>query len=74
MADMDGLKIRVPKNEVMLATFEAFGASPVPRAWPETPTALQTGTVDGGDNGTLFIRGMTFYEPLWHRCLLPTPS
>ncbi|MEP2471542.1 MAG: TRAP transporter substrate-binding protein, partial [Paracoccaceae bacterium] len=23
MADMDGLKIRVPKNEVMLATFEA---------------------------------------------------
>ena len=24
MADMDGLKIRVPKNEVMIATFEAF--------------------------------------------------
>lgn len=40
MADMDGLKIRVPKNEVMLATFEAFGAEPVPLAWSETPTAL----------------------------------
>ncbi|MCP4185887.1 TRAP transporter substrate-binding protein [Pseudopelagicola sp. nBUS_20] len=62
MADMDGLKIRVPKNEVMLATFEAFGANPVPLAWSETPTALQTGTVDGGDNGTTFIRDMKFYE------------
>lgn len=62
MADMAGLKIRVPKNEVMLATFEAFGAEPVPLAWSETPTALQTRTVDGGDNGTTFIRDMKFYE------------
>ncbi|PJI84377.1 TRAP-type C4-dicarboxylate transport system substrate-binding protein [Yoonia maricola] len=62
MADMDGLKIRTPNNAVMLATFEAFGANPVPLAWSETPTALQTGTVDGGDNGTAFIRDMSFYE------------
>ena len=62
MADMKGLKVRVPKNEVMIATFEAFGANPVPLAWSETPTALQTGTVDGGDNGTSFIRDMKFFE------------
>lgn len=62
MADMKGLKVRVPKNEVMLATFEAFGANPVPLAWSETPTALQTGTVDGGDNGTSFIKDMKFFE------------
>lgn len=62
MADMAGLKVRVPKNEVMIATFEAFGANPVPLAWSETPTALQTGTVDGGDNGTSFIRDMKFFE------------
>jgi tripartite ATP-independent transporter DctP family solute receptor len=62
MADMDGLKIRVPKNNVMLATFEAFGAEPVPLAWSETPTALQTGTIDGGDNGTNVIQEMKFYE------------
>ncbi|MCK0168858.1 TRAP transporter substrate-binding protein [Jannaschia sp. S6380] len=62
MADMEGLKIRVPKNEVMLATFEAFGAEPVPLAWSETPTALQTGTIDGGDNGTNVIQEMKFYE------------
>ena len=70
MADMEGLKIRVPKNEVMLATFEAFGAEPVPLAWSETPTALQTGTVDGGDNGTPFIRDMKFYEFEKHLVIL----
>ena len=62
MADMKGLKVRVPKNEVMIAMFEAFGANPVPLAWSETPTALQTGTVDGGDNGTSFIKDMKFFE------------
>jgi TRAP-type C4-dicarboxylate transport system substrate-binding protein len=62
MADMAGLKVRLPKNEVMIATFEAFGANPVPLAWSETPTALQTGTVDGADNGTSFIKDMKFYE------------
>ena len=62
MADMKGLKVRTPKNEVMLATFTAFGANPVPLAWSETPTALQTGTVDGSDNGTSFIKDMKFYE------------
>ena len=70
MADMEGLKIRVPKNEVMIATFEAFGANPVPLAWSETPTALQTGTVDGGDNGTSFIRDMKFYEFQPHLVIL----
>ncbi|MGY8871039.1 MAG: TRAP transporter substrate-binding protein [Pseudomonadales bacterium] len=60
--DMQGLKIRTPKNEVMLETFEAFGASPIPIAWADTPTALQTGTVVGSDNGTSFIKSQKFYE------------
>ncbi|MCW2305898.1 TRAP transporter substrate-binding protein [Rhodobium gokarnense] len=68
--DMEGLKIRVPKNEVMLATFEAFGAEPVPLAWSETPTALQTGTIDGGDNGTSVIKEMKFYEFAKHLVIL----
>lgn len=62
MADMKGLKIRVPKNKVMIDTFKAFGAAPIPLAWAETPTALQTGAVDGGDNGTSFIKSQKFYE------------
>ncbi len=70
MADMEGLKVRVPKNEVMIATFEAFGANPVPLAWSETPTALQTGTVDGADNGTSFIKDMKFFEFQPHLVIL----
>jgi len=62
IADMKGLKFRVPKNEVMIRTFKAFGAEPTPLAWSETPSALQTGTVDGGDNGVDTIRAMKFYE------------
>ena len=42
MADMKGLKVRVPKNQVMIETFKAFGAAPIPLAWADTPTALQT--------------------------------
>jgi len=60
--DFGGLKYRVPKNNVMIETFKAFGAEPVPLAWSETPTALQTGTIDGGDNGTDTIKAMKFYE------------
>jgi tripartite ATP-independent transporter DctP family solute receptor len=60
--DFGGLKYRVPKNNVMIETFKAFGAEPVPLAWSETPTALQTGTIDGGDNGTDTIKSMKFYE------------
>lgn len=70
MADMSGLKLRVPKNQVMIATFRAFGAEPVPLAWSDTPTALQTGTIDGGDNGTTVIKDMKFYEFAKHLVIL----
>lgn len=68
--DFAGLKYRVPKNEVMIETFRAFGAEPVPLAWSETPTALQTGTIDGGDNGTSVILDMKFYEFAGHLAVL----
>jgi len=68
--DMAGLKLRVPKNQVMIATFDAFGAEPVPLAWSDTPTALQTGTIDGGDNGTTVIKDMKFYEFAEHLIIL----
>lgn len=60
--DMAGLKIRVPKNQVMIDTFTEFGASPIPLPWADTPTALQTGAVEGADNGTSFIKSQKFYE------------
>ena len=66
MADMAGLKVRVPKNQVMIDTFTEFGAAPIPLPWADTPTALQTGTVEGADNGTSFIKSQKFYEIMPH--------
>ena len=70
MGDLEGLKLRVPNNRVMIETFRAFGAEPVPLAWSETPTALQTRTIDGGDNGTTVIKDMKFYEFAGHLVIL----
>jgi len=60
--DFRPLKYRVPKNVVMVDTYKAFGADPVPMAWSETLTALQTGTVDGGDLPIDVIYSQKFYE------------
>ena len=62
LADLKGLKIRVPKNEIMIATYQAWGINPVPMAWSETFTALQQGVVDGQDNPYATIYAMKFYE------------
>ena len=43
--DFKPLKYRVPKNVVMVDTYKAFGSDPVPIAWSETLTAVQTTAV-----------------------------
>jgi tripartite ATP-independent transporter DctP family solute receptor len=60
--DFKPLKYRVPKNVVMVDTYKAFGSDPVPIAWSETLTAVQTGTVDGGDLPIDAIYTQKFYE------------
>lgn len=62
LEDLKGLKIRVPKNAIMIETWKALGAEPVPMAWPETFTALQQGVVDGQDNPHVVNYTMKFYE------------
>lgn len=62
LADIKGLKIRVPKNAQMIATYKAWGLSPVPMAWDETFTALQQKVVDGQDNPYLVCVSNKFYE------------
>ncbi len=49
-ADMKGFKVRVPETAMWRRTFERFGASPTPMAWPEVFTALQAGVIDGQEN------------------------
>ena len=66
IADFGPLKYRVPKNVVMVDTYKAFGSDPVPLAWSETLTAVQTGTVDGGDLPIDVIYSQKFHEIAKH--------
>ncbi len=62
LADLQGLKIRVPKNEIMIASYQSWGINPSPMAWGETFTALQQRVVDGQDNPYITISAMKFNE------------
>ncbi|WP_107851139.1 TRAP transporter substrate-binding protein [Oceanimonas marisflavi] len=62
LEDLQGLKIRVPQNPIMLATWKAWGANPIAMAWTETFTALQQQVVDGQDNPYIVNNTMKFYE------------
>ena len=62
VADLQGLVVRVPKNEIMIETYKSWGISPTPMAWGETFAALQQKVVDGQDNPYMTIYAMKFYE------------
>lgn len=60
--DLKGLVIRVPRNEIMIASYQAWGVNPTPMAWSETFTGLQQGVVDGQDNPYITVYAMKFNE------------
>ena len=59
---MKGLKIRVPETDLMLATMAALGASATPIAYSELYTSLQSGVVDGAENGVTSYKSNSFNE------------
>ena len=48
--DLKGLKIRTMEIPAHMALVKALGANPIPVAWTELYTALQTGVADGCEN------------------------
>ncbi len=62
VADLEGVVVRVPKNEIMLDTYKSWGINATPMAWSETFTALQQKVVDGQDNPYITVHAMKFYE------------
>lgn len=62
LEDLKDLVIRVPKNEIMIDTYNSWGINPTPMAWSETFTALQQKVVDGQDTPYITIHAMKFYE------------
>ena len=50
LAEMKGLKIRVPEAQNYVRCMQLLGANPTPVAWGELYTALQMGVVEGFEN------------------------
>lgn len=69
VADLKGLKLRVPGSAGIKGFFEATGAQAVAMPFPELFTALQQKTVDGQDNGA----SITFNSRLFEAQKFMTP-
>ena len=63
-ADLAGVKLRMPAGEGWQFIGTALGANPVPVAYGEVYTALQTGAIDAQDNPMPLTRSGKFYEVL----------
>jgi tripartite ATP-independent transporter DctP family solute receptor len=61
-ADLAGIKLRMPNTEAWLFLGTALGGNPVPVAFTEIYTALQTGAIDGQDNPLPTNRDSKFFE------------
>lgn len=60
--DLQGMKIRVPNNQLFIKTMEEMGATPTPMPLGEVYTALSQGVVDGAENPLPVIVGSKTYE------------
>ena len=60
--DMEGLKWRVPNNPVFIEMYKSWGVEPIPMAWGEVFSSLQTGVIEGGDNTLHDMIDFKFYE------------
>ena len=61
-ADLAGLQIRVPTNQIQTKGFEYLGATPVGMSLGDVYTALQQGTIDGGENPLSTLYGRKHHE------------
>jgi len=61
-SDFEGVKFRVMTSPLLLAAYEAYGASPTPLAYSEVYSALQLNMIEGQVNPIFAIEEMSFYE------------
>ena len=60
--DLNGITMRMPGGDAWQFLGQALGANPVPMAYAEVYTGLQTGAIDGQDNPLPNVQNMKFYE------------
>lgn len=61
-SDLKGIKIRVPKNKVMVDTYNTLGATAAAIDWGELYSALQQGLADGLEGPPQGMIDMKFYD------------
>lgn len=62
LADLKGMKMRVPQAPISIAIFNTLGANATPVAFNELYSALQQGVVDGQENGYPTFTSNRYYE------------
>ncbi|QDR79366.1 TRAP transporter substrate-binding protein [Sporomusa termitida] len=62
LADIKGIKIRVPEIPPMVAAWKAMDANPTPMAWGEVYTALQQNVIEAQENPVPYIHAGKIYE------------
>lgn len=62
LADLNGLKIRVPQLRIWVDFWTLLGAAPTPLPYNEQYSALSTGIIDAIDSDVFSIVGFKFHE------------
>jgi tripartite ATP-independent transporter DctP family solute receptor len=60
--DLQGLRLRLPEVEPIIRVWQALGTAPVPVAFHEVYSALQTGIAEAQENPIMSIYGYKFHE------------
>lgn len=66
LADLQGVKIRVPQLRIWVDFWSLLGAAPTPLPYSEQYSALSTGIIDAIDSDVFSIEGFRFYEQARH--------
>lgn len=61
-ADFDGVKMRVMTSPLLIASYDAYGASSTPLPYSEVYSALQLNMIDAQVNPVFAIYEMSFFE------------
>jgi len=72
LADLKGMKIRVPGSAVVIDQLKELGASPIAMSLGEVLPAFQNGTIDGVYAGSTIFSALKYYDISKNMTLLPS--
>ena len=60
--ELEGVKVRVMTNPLLVESYKAFGATPTPLPWGEVYGGLQTNIIQGQENPLFWVESAKMYE------------